>query len=73
MSDRTAHSDGYTDGENKINIAKNSYSSSILIMLDRHKEVALESAYTDSLIVPIHRLDTVAPSYIEELNRYILK
>lgn len=50
---------GSYDGEIEINIAGNSFSSSVLPMLDSHVNVAPESAYIGSEKVPIARLDSV--------------
>ena len=56
---------GNRDGNIKINIAKNSFSSSALPILDSHLNAAPESAYIDSEIVDLHKLDGIAPRYIE--------
>ena len=56
---------GNRDGNIKINIAKNSFSSSALPILDSHLNAAPESAYIDSEIVDLHKLDSIAPRYIE--------
>ncbi len=52
---------GDADGEITINIAGNSASSSVLAMLDSHRDAAPQSAYIGSEIVPIRRLDTLLP------------
>lgn len=62
IAPRTAIGD--RDGEIMINVSQNSVSSSILPMLESHRNFAPESVYTDSESVPIHRLDTIAPAYI---------
>jgi len=56
---------GNMDGNIKINIAKNSFSSSALPMLDSHLNAAPESAYIDSEIVDLHKLDSIAPRFID--------
>jgi FkbM family methyltransferase len=48
---------GATNGETEINIAVNSYSSSILPMLDAHLSAAPNSAYLQKEKVPLRRLD----------------
>jgi FkbM family methyltransferase len=48
---------GATNGEIEINIALNSYSSSILPMLDAHLSAAPNSAYLQKEKVPLRRLD----------------
>jgi FkbM family methyltransferase len=64
---------GDIDGEVEINIAGNSVSSSLLPMLDSHLSAAEDSAYIGSELVPINRLDSVAPNYIQESDRYFIK
>jgi FkbM family methyltransferase len=55
VADRTAL--GATTGEIEINIAANSFSSSILPMLDSHLAAAPNSAYLQKEKVPLRRLD----------------
>lgn len=50
---------GASTGEVEINISANSFSSSILPMLDSHLSVAPESGYTHREKVPLRRLDDV--------------
>jgi FkbM family methyltransferase len=50
---------GATNGEVEINIAANSYSSSILPMLDSHLSAAPASRYLHKEKVPLRRLDDV--------------
>jgi FkbM family methyltransferase len=50
---------GAANGETEINIALNSYSSSILPMLDTHLSAAPNSAYLQKEKVPLRRLDDV--------------
>jgi FkbM family methyltransferase len=53
---------GASTGEAEINIAANSFSSSILPMLDSHLSAAPESAYLQKEKVPLRRLDDVLPT-----------
>jgi FkbM family methyltransferase len=57
VADRVAL--GAANGETEINIAVNSYSSSILPMLDVHLSAAPKSAYLQKEKVPLRRLDDV--------------
>jgi FkbM family methyltransferase len=50
---------GAANGETQINIALNSYSSSILPMLDAHLTAAPNSAYLQKEKVPLRRLDDI--------------
>jgi FkbM family methyltransferase len=52
---------GAAAGEVEINIAANSFSSSILPMLDTHLCAAPQSQYIQREHVPMHRLDDVLP------------
>src|SRR6267154_2283410 len=53
---------GATTGDVEINIAANSYSSSLLPMLDSHLAAAPHSAYLQKEKVPLRRLDDVVPA-----------
>jgi FkbM family methyltransferase len=64
---------GDHDGEIKINIAGNSFSSSVLPMLESHSSAAEGSAYVGAEMVPIFKLDTVAPGYLEKSRCPFLK
>jgi FkbM family methyltransferase len=64
---------GDHDGEVEINIAGNSYSSSILPMLEAHRSAAPESAYEGKEIVPIKMLDAVAGQYLKDARAPFLK
>ncbi len=64
---------GNEEGEISINIAGNSASSSLLPMLDRHRNAAPESAYIGSETVKITRLDSICPSYISQDSQIFLK
>lgn len=55
---------GTEDGEIEIHVSSNSLSSSVLGMLGTHLDADPESAYVGSEIVPLHRLDGMAPSYL---------
>ena len=64
---------GATTGEIEINIAANSYSSSILPMLDTHLAAAPHSAYLQKEKVPVHRLDDLLADLVPATapGRYI--
>jgi FkbM family methyltransferase len=64
---------GNLEGEISINIAGNSQSSSLLPMLDRHKETYPTSVYVGSETVKITKLDYIASHYISDNNRIFLK
>lgn len=71
IAPRTAIGD--EDGEISINISGNSESSSLLPMLDRHKNSAPQSAYIGSETVKITRLDSICSSYLDNETRIFLK
>jgi len=64
---------GDHNGEAEINIAGNSYSSSILPMLESHRNVAPESAYQGKEIAPIKTLDAVAGECLKGARAPFLK
>lgn len=64
---------GDHNGKIEINIAGNSFSSSILPMLELHRSVAPESAYQGKEIVPITTLDDVAGQYLNDARATFLK
>lgn len=64
---------GAHEGDLEINIASNSYSSSILPMLELHRSAAPGSAYQGKEAVPIKTLDTVAGQYLKETHAAFLK
>jgi len=64
---------GDYDGEVEINIAGNSVSSSVLPMLDSHSSAEVSSAYIGSEKVPIYRLDSITPGYVQNSSSYFLK
>jgi FkbM family methyltransferase len=57
---------GATTGEIEINIAANSYSSSILPMLDSHLAAAPNSAYLQKEKVPLRRLDDLFADHLAD-------
>jgi FkbM family methyltransferase len=64
---------GNSEGEISINIAGNSQSSSLLQMLDKHKETYPTSVYVGSETVKITKLDCIATNYIADNNKVFLK
>ena len=64
---------GDMDGEIEINISENSYSSSILPMLPEHLMNAPASRYINKEKVAIHKLDTIAPGFVQPDSRVFLK
>ena len=64
---------GEEDKEIFINISKNLVSSSILPILDSHLKYAPESQYFDTEKVPMFKLDTVYPKYIEKDDIIFIK
>ena len=71
IHDRVAIGDrnGFVD----INISKNSYSSSILPMLDTHLNAAENSEYIGIEQSPIIKLDNVADTYLDEFSNCFIK
>ena len=63
IAPRTAIGD--KDDSVQINVSGNSYSSSILDMLDSHVQAAPESTYIGSETVKLSKLDTIAKDYID--------
>jgi len=64
---------GDHDGNVEINIAGNSFSSSVLPMLDSHVAAAPESAYVGKELVPLMRFDTVATELLAGFDNPLLK
>lgn len=64
---------GDHNGEVEINIAGNSLSSSILPMLESHRNAAPESAYQGKEIVSVKTLDVVAGQYLKNARAPFLK
>ena len=71
IHDRAAIGDlnGFVD----INISKNSYSSSILPMLNLHLNAAANSEYIGSEKTPIITLDSVADTYLDKFSNCFIK
>ncbi|MBN9692340.1 MAG: FkbM family methyltransferase [Verrucomicrobia bacterium] len=64
---------GDKDGTIEINVAGNSVSSSILPMLETHSSVEATAAYIGVESVPICKLDSIAPQYLQNANPTLLK
>lgn len=64
---------GESDGSTILHVAGNSGSSSILDMLDRHREAAPVSAYVGEERVPVRRLDGVLDQVLGSASRPFLK
>ena len=64
---------GDTDGTTHINVAGNSWSSSVLEMGATHLDTAPESAYVGTEQTPIARLDTLWNELVREGERVLLK
>jgi FkbM family methyltransferase len=64
---------GASIGEVTIHVAANSVSSSVLPMLQSHLDAAAGSHTVASEMVPVIRLDDVAPSYLEGSKAALLK
>ncbi len=64
---------GNYDGKTKINISKNSFSSSILEMLPNHVESAPESVYISKEEVVVKRIDSILDDYYRPGEKLYLK
>jgi len=64
---------GASIGNAKINVSKNSYSSSLLPMLALHSDAAPESVYVGSESVKLITLDSVFTEYCKPSQRAFLK
>jgi FkbM family methyltransferase len=64
---------GDVEGEATINIAGNSYSSSLMPMGKLHSHVAPDAGYIGSEKVPLRRLDSVAGDFVRAGQKYLLK
>jgi FkbM family methyltransferase len=64
---------GDAHGDANINIAGNSYSSSLLGMLDLHRQAAPEAGYVGTEAVPVRTLDSVAGDYLRAGERLMIK
>ena len=64
---------GEGNGEIEIHIAGNSESSSLLEMLETHISAAPNSKYIGNEIVPLRKLDTLAPDFLDKDSVVFLK
>lgn len=64
---------GDASGPSTFNVAGNTDSSSLLRMLDRHKDAAPHSAVVRSVTVEVRKLDEVAPELFGSEDRVMLK
>jgi len=64
---------GDRDGEVEINMAKNSFSSSILPMLESHKRFAPESVYQGKERVALKTIDSAAGEILQSAHNPFLK
>lgn len=64
---------GDAAGSVEINIAGNSYSSSILPMLEEHERADPTSRYTDKETIRVERLDSIADEYLSSPDRAFMK
>jgi FkbM family methyltransferase len=64
---------GHEEGSAEINVAANSWSSSLLAMLPTHLESAPSSAYIATETIQIKTLDALYPSYRSNGSRAFLK
>jgi len=67
------HAMGSSAGKSKINVAGNSYSSSILDMLPQHEEAAPESAFVNQMDIEIKTVDEVFSELVNDTDRCYLK
>nr|WP_255705758.1 MULTISPECIES: FkbM family methyltransferase [unclassified Ectothiorhodospira] len=71
VHERTAIGD--KEGKVEINSSQNSVSSSILHMLESHKEAASTSGYIGKETVDLNTLDSIGRKYIKPNSRYYIK
>ena len=64
---------GEENGEIEIQIAGNSQSSSVLDMLDTHVRAAPDSKYIGKEKVPLRKLDSIAPDYMDSNSIAFIK
>jgi FkbM family methyltransferase len=64
---------GRSSGQVEFNIAANLASSSVLPMMDRHLSAAPGSAYVGKQVVPMARLDELAPPLLAASGDLLLK
>jgi FkbM family methyltransferase len=64
---------GSAHGSVQVNVAGNSFSSSILPMLDMHADAAPDSVYIGAIQAPLVTLDSVTDIYVKPGDRVFLK
>ncbi len=64
---------GHEDTQSKINIAGNSYSSSLLDMKEAHVKAAPESEYVAEEEIAVKKLDSVIDDHCSKTDRIMLK
>jgi len=64
---------GENPGKAVINIAGNSFSSSLMNMGELHRDAAPEARYVGTEEVEVHRLDSLAPQFLHPGERLMLK
>jgi FkbM family methyltransferase len=64
---------GEHDNNTIINVSQNSVSSSILKILESHTEIVKESEIMNAELVPLKRLDSIAPKILNLNNNILLK
>jgi FkbM family methyltransferase len=64
---------GDTEGDIRINVSQNSYSSSILDILPRHVESAADSVYVGEVTAPITTIDKIILQYFTGVENMFLK
>lgn len=64
---------GDWDGQTQIHVANNSVSSSLLPMLASHRAADPQSQFVATEAVPIARLDTIAPRFLQDTKSIFLK
>ena len=64
---------GAEEGSAEINVAGNRVSSSILPMLDTHRNAAPQSAYVDVVATPVTTLDRIFAEHVPEAERVFVK
>lgn len=64
---------GDTFGKSFINVSGNSYSSSILNMLERHSDAAPASLYVSKQEIEVKTLDSIYKDYCNDSNNIMLK